>query len=162
MFNHSYRGTFESLVITNTAAMDKHEHKFWLRGSMPQGTMAQPNGTDIHELHVACKIQSCTLNWEFWTLQIVLFLQLLPLSPQQPNRISSSLLEAFRGGGRDRSLAITTHRKLPVPSSISTGFASTQSRCVRPVDTDPLYEARSMAVCEPRAAQPPPGQGHAG
>lgn len=75
---------------------------------------------------------------------------------------AASLPEACRGGGRTRSLAITTHRKLPVPSSISTGFASTRSRCVGPVDTDPLYEACSMAVCEPRVAQPPPGQGHAG
>jgi hypothetical protein len=35
-------------------------------------------------------------------------------------------------------LAITVHRKLPVPSSISTGFASTRPRCVRPIDTDPF------------------------
>lgn len=42
-----------------------------------------------------------------------------------------------------------THRKLPVPSSVSTGFASTRPRCVRPMDTDPFMRLAQWLSVSP-------------
>lgn len=83
-------------------------------------------------------LKSCKVNLDLQNLSSVLFLKLLPLKHNSQTEYLWLWLKVKRSGGGEKSLAITVHRKLPLPSSVSTGFVSTWPRCVRPVDTDPF------------------------